>query len=150
MSRRVLAWLYCVAATVVLVVLIAQLVFLVAVLLSVVQLETPLVSSSEEQDAGRSTVSYHGNLYTVVPLSTGLAVLASYSIHRKRLDNRGRAKLYLYGVVAVVVGLAVVFTTVYLAVCGYTCVELRCGVGNVQECSTSVAWFYATASCLCK
>ncbi len=40
-SRRVLAWLYCVAATVVLVVLIAQLVFLAAVLLSVVQLKTP-------------------------------------------------------------------------------------------------------------
>ncbi|MEM4827590.1 MAG: hypothetical protein QW579_04640 [Desulfurococcaceae archaeon] len=49
--------------------------------------QDPLVSSSEEHDAGRSTVSYHGNPYTVIPLLVGLAVLASYSIHGRRIDK---------------------------------------------------------------
>ncbi len=150
MKRHVILGLYYVATTLMLTVLIAQVVFLATVLLSIIGLGIPLINISGSYCENNScVVSYHGNPHTIIPLSTLPALLTTYSIHKKQSSKSYKTRLFLYGVVITIVILAVVFIAVYLATCGLACPSLTCK-GNVEECSVSISWLFATINCKCR
>lgn len=148
MIKHIIPGLYYAVATLMLTVLIAQVVFLAAVLLSVAGLSIPLVDKSVGYCGNGCVTSYHGNPYAIIPLSTLPAFLTTYSIHKKQPSKSDKTRLFLYGLVAVIVILVAVFFLAYLGICGLACALIICD-NNVQECSVSIGWLYANVTCVC-
>lgn len=138
-----------IVATLLLIVLVAQIIFLSTVVLSFVGF-SPLPLLEKNVDVNDSIISYRGNLYFILPLSTALVFPISYFIQRRRASVRGSARLYFYGAVVVIVILLVVFLAAYLGACGLGCAVLACGIGNVQECTARAGWLYVELVCKCK